>query len=181
MYVQAAMAAASMLSSHNQQKKQMAAAANDAKLQRAKLEQARLRQAGDYAINTQRLREAAQKRDIQIESQRIKAESKIDEAFAGSGISGTSVDELDNEINAEVSKNKYEGTKALDQQLSDTARSDQHKAQDINAQAMNIGASAKSGGFLEQAMTGAQGFSAGAQLNSVGGDINASINKALGL
>lgn len=122
MWVMAGMAVASMYSSHSQRKAQMKAKAADARLQRARLERARVRSTEDYVANSQRAREATQKREVQIESNRLDAESKIDETFAGSGISGTSVSELDNELNATVQRNKLDNKKALDDQLSDLSR-----------------------------------------------------------
>lgn len=175
MYVQGAMAAASMLSANSKQKAAMKAAVEDAKLQRAKLERARTRQAGDFATNTQRAREAAQRREIQIESQRVAADSKIEETFAGSGISGTSVDELDNEINAQVDKNKQESRKALDQNLADQQRADRNFGEDTAVQATNIGAAPEGGGVMEQLQAGASGFATGAAL--VGGVKSATASK----
>lgn len=122
MWVMAGMAVASMYSSHSQRKAQMKAKAADARLQRARLERARVRSTEDYVANSQRAREATQKREVQIESNRLDAESKIDETFAGSGISGTSVSELDNELNATVQRNKLDNKKALDDQLGDLSR-----------------------------------------------------------
>ena len=166
MYVQAAMAAASMISAHSKRKKMVAAAVEDAKLQRAKLEQARVRQAGDFAINKQRARESAQRREIQIEHSRLNAESKIDETFSGSGISGTSVDELDNEINSAVAQNKQENKKALDQNLADQYRANRQQTSDVSAKARDIGVIPEGGGLIEGLQAGVAGYEQGSQLVS---------------
>lgn len=163
-FLMAGMAVASMVQANSQKNKAMKAAAADIELQRAKMERARLRAAGDLATNTQRAREASQKREIEIERNRVKAESKVDETFAGSGISGTSVDELDNELNAEVSQNKVDNKKALDQNLSDQFRGARQGAEDDFAQSSQIGAGAPKGSsFIDQAIAGAQGAAQGAE------------------
>ncbi len=117
-----AMAAASLLASHSQRKAQMAAKVADAKLQRARLERARVGATDSYQTNSQRARQATQAREVAIEESRLQAESKLDSTFAGSGISGTSVNELDNELDAQVAKNKIENRQALDAQLSDMTK-----------------------------------------------------------
>ena len=169
-----AMAAASMLSAHSKKKKEMQAAVNNAKLQRAKLKQARVDQAGDFATNTQRMRQASQKRDIAIEENALRAEAGLESAFAGGGISGTSVDELDSELSASVSKNKFENKQALDTQLSDAQKQNTRANENINSQAADIGAGAPTGGgFGEALAAGASGF-------QQGGDLASGINKAVG-
>jgi|TARA_Y100000034_G_scaffold130720_2_gene189857 hypothetical protein len=169
-----AMAAASMISSHSQRQKQLKAAVQNAKLQRAKLNRARARQAGDFATNAQRAREATQAREIQMEENALKGESSLQEAFAGSGISGTSVSELENELDTQVAKNKVQNKKALDQQLGDMYRQNLQKTEDINAQSTNIGAIPEGDSPLDQ-ITGAIGA-----YNATEG-INSDINKLLGL
>lgn len=118
----AAMAAASLLSAHSQRKAEMKAKVADAKLQRARLEKARTRSTEDYVANSQRAREATQNREVQIEENRLDAEANRTSAFAGSGISGTSISEIDAEIETEATRNKMENRKALDQQLSDISK-----------------------------------------------------------
>ena len=85
------MAAASLIQSNEQRKAQMKAKAADARLQRAKLERARMRATEDYVANTQRTREAAQQREFQIEENRLDSEAAVDATFADSGISGQSI------------------------------------------------------------------------------------------
>jgi len=91
----AAMAVGSLLSSNSARNAQMKAQAADAKLQRARAQTSRIRGKDSFSTNTSRARKAAQKREVNIEKNRVQAESKFDETFAGSGISGTSVNELD--------------------------------------------------------------------------------------
>lgn len=138
----ATMAIGSLLSSNSQRNAKMKAQAADAKLQRARLEVARTRTTDAFSTNTSRAIQSSQKRDVAIERSRINAESKIDETFAGSGISGTSVDELDNEIGAAVSNNKYENQSALDRQLSDDTKSFSDSMSDTNAQSKSINTTA---------------------------------------
>ena len=185
MWIQGGMAVMSMMNAQRQRTAQIKAAVADAKLQRAQLERARLRQAGDFATNTQRMREATQRQEIEIEKNRIQAESRLETTFAGSGISGTSVDELDNEINAEVERDKYANKKALDQNLADQYRSYSQGTQDINANAQNIAAPIGGGGMFERLSAGLSGAAAGQQLVSglreSGYNPNAAISKGLGI
>ena len=161
--VMAAMAVGSLLSSHSQRKAQMRAKIADAKLQRARLEKARMRSTEDYVANSQRAREAAQSREIQIESNRLDAESKISETFAGSGISGQSISEIDNELNATAERNKIENKRALDQQLGDLSRNYTQTMTDTADQAASIDTTAvKSnliGDLTQAASAASQGFS----------------------
>lgn len=163
MALMAAMVVGSLLSSNAQRNAQMKAQAADAKLQRAKLEKARLRQADDYTVNSQRLREATQRREVEIESNRLDAESGFDEAFAGSGITGSTVDQMDAEINAAVVKNKKENLDSLDQQLGDMARNYQQGVDDINVQSKAINTTAPKqnvlGDIINAATTSAQAMS----------------------
>lgn len=165
MYFAAAMAVGSLISAHEQRNAQMKAKAADAKLQRAKLERARLRGTEDFVANSQRAREAAQKREIQIEENRITAESKIDTTFAGSGISGQSISELDKELEAAVQKNKFESRKALDTQLGDMTRNYSQSMEDSAFEAQGIDTTRVKGTFLGDTMTGAQGFSSGLSID----------------
>jgi len=141
-YLMAAMAIGSLLSGNSQRNAKMKAQAADIKLQRARNETARTRSIDTLSTNTSRMREASQKREIAIEKNRLNAESKFDETFAGSGISGTSVDEIDNEIDAEVAQNKNENLRALDRQLSDTTKSFKDQMEDVDANAANINTTA---------------------------------------
>lgn len=140
--VMATMAVASLMSSNSQRNASMKAQVADSKLQRAKMGLARTRGKEALSTNSQRLKEAAQRREVTIESNRVQAESKIDEVFAGSGISGTSVSELDSELNAAVTKNKYANTQALDTQLSDASKAYGDQLEDINLGAANINTTA---------------------------------------
>lgn len=149
--IMAAMAAASLLSSHSQRKSQMKAKAADARLQRARLEKARMRSTEDYVSNSQRAREAAQGREVQIEENRLQAESKVDETFAGSGISGQSVSDIDKELNASVEENKIQNKRALDRDLSDMARNYSQGMNDTADQAAAIDTTAVKGSFLGDA------------------------------
>lgn len=166
MYFAAAMAIGSMISAHEQRKAQMKAKAADAKLQRAKLERARMRSTEDFVANSQRAREASQKREIQIEENRVQAESKIDTTFAGSGISGQSVSELDKELETAVQKNKFENRKALDTQLSDLSKDYSDTMTDTAYEAQGIDTARVKGTFLGDALIGAQGFSSGLSISS---------------
>ena len=141
-YFMAAMAIGSLLSSNSARNAKMKAQAADAKLQLARSKRAKTRATDAFSTNTQRAREATQRREIQIESNRIDAESKIDETFAGSGISGTSVSELDRELSAEVGKNKIANKRALDEQLADSQKSYGEQLEDINSQTQNINTTA---------------------------------------
>ena len=138
----AAMAVGSLLSANSARNSQMKAQAADVKLQRARLQSARTRGKDTLSTNTSRMRKATQKREIAIESNRVQAESKFDETFAGSGISGASVNELDREINSSVEKNKYENIQALDDQLSDANKSYGDQLEDINSQSKGINTTA---------------------------------------
>lgn len=171
--IMAGMAAASLLSSHSKRKAQMKAKAADAKLQRARLEKARMRSTEDYVSNSQRAREAAQGREIQIEDNRIQAESKVAETFAGSGISGQSVSEIDNELNATVEENKIQNKRALDKTLRDTARNYSYGMNDTADQSASIDTTAVKGNFLADA---AGAVSAAAQ----GANIQSQISRGLG-
>lgn len=169
----AGMAAASLVSAHEQRKAQMKAKVGDAKLQRARLEKARTRASGDYATNSQRAREAAQSREIQIEENRLQAESAIDSTFAGSGIGGTSVNQLDDELEASAAKNKMQNKKALDTQLSDINKNYSNTMNDSSDQAASIDTTAVKGSFLNDAMGAA---SAAASVQS----LDAGLVSALG-
>ena len=155
-YVMAAMAVASMLSANSQRNAQMKAKAADAKLQRAKLERARMRATDDFVANTQRAREASQKREVQIESNRIDAESNVDVTFAGSGISGQSINEIDAELNASVVQNKLENKRALGQQLGDMYRNYGQTMEDTAIQGENIDTTGVKGSTLAD-LAGAAG------------------------
>jgi len=182
MFFAAAMAVGSLLSANSQRNAQMKAKTADAKLQRAKLERARLRSTEDYVANTQRAREAAQRREIQIEENKIDAESKMAESFAGSGIGGQSIDQLADELSASVSKNKFENREALDQQLGDMARNYSQTMNDSAEQAKSIDTTAVKGSFLEDAMGAAQAASTGANLDATkfGQATNGFLSKKLG-
>lgn len=183
MYVMAAMAVGSLLSSHSQRKAQMKAKAADARLQRARLEKARLRSTEDYVANSQRAREAAQNREIQIESNRLDAEAQVDATFAGSGISGTSVNEIDNELNATVERNKIENRNALEDQLGDLSRNYSQGMNDTADQSAAIDTTAVKGSFIGDVAQATQaaasvsglgaslmtGFSSGSSPRSTGG------------
>ena len=155
-YVMAAMAVASLASASSQRNASMKAQAADVRLQRAKMESARTRGKESLVENSSRMREAAQKREIAIESSRVQAESKIDETFAGSGISGASVGELDAEIDAAVTKNKYENMNALDTQLADANKSYGDQLSDINLNANNINTTAPKNDTFGNLMNAAQ-------------------------
>ena len=152
-FIMAAAALGSLLSSNSARNAKMKAQAADAKLQSARNERARTRSTDTFSKNTQRVKEASQRRDIEIESNRIDAESKIEETFAGSGISGTSVSELDRELSADVAKNKVANARALDQQLADTQKSYGEQIEDINIQAKNINTTAPKQDVLGDAVT----------------------------
>lgn len=157
----AAMAVGSLISSHQQRKAQMQAKVADAKLQRARLERARLRSTEDYVANSQRAREGAQAREIKIEENRLDAESRIDETFAGSGISGTSVSQLENELDAVVEKNKFQNRKSLDQELSGLGRNYRIGTEDINYQSESIDTTPVKTNLLSEAFNVAQGAASG--------------------
>lgn len=159
MYFAAAMAVGSMISANEQRNAQMKAKAADAKLQRAKLERARLRGTEDFVANSQRAREAAQKREIQIEENRIKAESRIDETFAGSGIGGQSISEIDKELESAVMKNKMENKRALDRQLGDLSKDYSDSMSDSAFESQGIDTARVKGAFFGDAATGAQAYS----------------------
>lgn len=165
-WVAAGMAVASMLAANNQRNAEMKAAAADAKLQRARMKQARTRLAGDYATNTQRMKEAALSREINLEKSRVDAESKMDQQFAGSGISGTSVNELDNDLNAMVAKSKIDNKRSLDESLTDAARSNLQTAEDMKFESRNIGSGPKGLSLGEQVSAGASGYKKGAEFTS---------------
>ncbi len=152
----ATMAVGSLLSANSARNAQMKAQVADSKLQRAKLESARIRSRDTFSTNTSRMREATQKREIQIEENRVQAESKLDEVFAGSGISGTSVNELDAELDAAVTKNKYENISALDRQLSDAEKSYGDQLEDINLQSKSINTTAPRNDVLGNLLGAAQ-------------------------
>lgn len=166
MYFAAAMAVGSMLASNSQRNAQMKAKVADAKLQRAKLERARLRTTEDYVANSQRAREAAQQREIQIESNRLDAESKVDTTFAGSGISGQSISEIDAELNASVVKNKIENKVGLEQQLGDISRNYSSNIEDTAEAASSIDTSRIKGNVLGELAVGASAFSSASQFGS---------------
>ncbi len=166
MWFAAAMAVGSMISANSARNDQMRAKAADAKLQRAKLERARTRATDDFVANKQRAREAAQKREVQMESNRINAESKVDTTFAGSGISGQSLDELDAELNASVVKNKIENKKALEQELGSLQRGFSHTMDDSAAQAQAIDTTAVEGSFLGDAATGMSAYAGASNFGS---------------
>lgn len=161
MYFAAAMAIGSMISAHEQRKAQMKAKAADAKLQRARLEQSRLRATEDYETNTQRAREAALQREAAIESRRLDAEAGIDKQFAGSGIGGQSVNEIDTEVAAAVAKDKFNNKKSLEVQLSDMARDYSLTMSDSASASQGIDTTRVKGTFLGDAMTGASAFGGG--------------------
>ena len=167
------MAVGSLLSSHSKRKAQMKAQAADANLQRAKLEMARTRQADDFTTNTQRMREAAQRRELEIEAGKLDAESGFDVAFAGSGISGSSVDEMDAEINAAVVKNKYENLEALDAQLSDMNRQYQQGTENLNMQAEGINTTKPATDVLGDVLKATSAAEKAPELAKLGGGIAA--------
>lgn len=137
----AASAVASLASSNSKRNAEMAAKAKDVELQRARLEKARVRSTDNLTETARRAREAAQQREIAIESSRIQAESKIEETFAGSGISGTSVDEFDNELNASIAKNKQENLDALSSQIGSAYRDYSDNIENVNEQAESVDSS----------------------------------------
>lgn len=151
-YVMAAMAVASLISANEGRNAQMKAKAADARLQRAKLKRARMRGTESFVENQQRAKEAALKREIQIEENRLNAESKVDTTFAGSGISGQSVNEIDAELNASVSKNKLENKRALDTTLSDAAKTYSDSISDSALQSEQIDTTRTKGNFLNDAL-----------------------------
>ena len=173
MWFAAAMAVGSLLSSNSQRNAQMKAKAADAKLQRAKLERARLRSTEDYVENSQRAREAAQQREVQIEENRLDSEAKMAETFAGSGISGQSISELDDELNASVMKNKLENKRALDTELADMARDYSQGMNDSAEQAKSIDTTAVKGSFLEDTMNAAQ---AAQSVSGISGGIDSALS-----
>lgn len=161
MWLAAGMAVASAMQSHSQRKAAMRAKVADAKLQRARLERARQRKTDDYVANSQKAREAAQDREVQIESNRIDAESRVDTTFAGSGISGQSLNDLDAELNASVVKNKIESKRALDDQLGALSRDYSQSMEDSAFESQGIDTTAVKGNFLSEVAGAAQGFSSG--------------------
>ena len=168
-YVMAAMAVASLISANEGRNAQMKAKAADARLQRAKLKRARMRGTESFVENQQRAKEAALKREIQIEENRLNAESKVDTTFAGSGISGQSVNEIDAELNASVSKNKLENKRALDTTLADTAKTYSDSISDSALQTEQIDTTRIKGSFLNDAL-GAVGAAASvAGIDKTGG------------
>lgn len=162
MYLMAGMAVASLISSHQQQKAQTAAMVADAKLQRARLQTARLRATEDYQTNSQRLKQAAQKREMQVEENRVKAGSQFKATFAGSGISGTSMNELDDEINTQAARNKIENRNALDQQLGDLTKNYVNTMNDSADAAASISTTAPSTDVIGN-IAGAAGAAASVQ------------------
>lgn len=141
-FFMAAMAIGSLLSSNSARNAKMKAQAADAKLQRARLETARTRST-DTLTSTERFaKKATQQREVQIEENRLDAESKVDEVFAGSGISGTSVNEIDAEIDADVSRSKQANLDVLDQQLSNANKTYSEQIEDTNNESKNINTTA---------------------------------------
>lgn len=161
MWIAAGMAVASALAANSQRNAQMRAKAADAKLQRARLERARKRKTDDYVANSQKAREAAQDREVQIESNRIDAESRIDTTFAASGISGQSLNDLDAELNASVVKNKIESKRALDDQLGALSRDYSQSMEDSAFESQGIDTTAVKGNFLSEVAGTASSFSQG--------------------
>lgn len=76
----------------------------DSKLQREKLKYIRERQSEAYNKNKTEINRSEFVNSVNIEKARLQAESDAKSAFAGSGISGTSVNEIDAEISAEAAK-----------------------------------------------------------------------------
>ncbi len=144
-YAAIAMAVVSLFSSSSKRKKANAAKVADAVLQRKRLEKARVRKTEDFVENSQRAKEATMKREIQIESNRLDAESKLAETFAGSGIGGTSVQAIDSELNNTVQKNKIENKEALDDQLGDLTRDFSRTMNDTADEAASIDTTAVKG------------------------------------
>lgn len=155
-YIMGGMAVASLISANSKRKAQMKAMIADAKLQRARLERARVSAAETYQTNSQRAREGAQEREINIEQSRLQAESKLASAFAGSGISGTSVNEIDDQIDTEVAQNKFQNKKQLDQNLSDQVRQFSNQMNDTALQAAAINTTPIKGNFFAD-LAGAAG------------------------
>ena len=178
-YLAAGMAIASMYSANKKKAAEIQSVANNAGLQRARMKEAATRRAGDFATNKQRAREMAQRAEINIEKQKLMAESKIAETFAGSGISGHSVSELEQEIDKEISEDKSNVKKGLDAKLADMYRQDRQAVSDQASQAEQIGSGAPSqGGVFEAAAAGLQGYAMGSQAETAFN--SSSLSKSLG-
>ena len=134
MLIMLAMAAASMIASKQQNDAQMKAKVADAKLQRQQLKLARIRASDDYQTNMSRAKQAAQGRELSIAENRVDAEARVDATFAGSGISGQSIDEIDSQIESKAANNRVQNRNSLDNQLSDATR---HYSQVMNDSAAN--------------------------------------------
>lgn len=148
----AAMAVMQSLSSKSAADKKMRMMVADAELQRRKLETARLSATEDYVANTQTVKQAAQKREIAIESNRLSAESNVATTFADSGIGGRSRSEIDDELDTTVSLNKYESRKKLDQELSSVTRDYTRTIEAAAQEADQINTTSQAASFGESAM-----------------------------
>lgn len=164
-FIAIAMAVAAVAGSMSKKKKAQEAAYKDGELKSKILNSARVRNVDDTEENKRRVIRATQARDIQIERDRIRGESKIDETFAGSGISGGSVDELDAELSAAVAQNKYENKRALDSEIGQLERKRNISEADITAQGTDIGTGPADNTLIENATTAYSGYQTGADIS----------------
>lgn len=91
----------------------------DAELQRERLKYIRERQSEAYNKNKTEVNRSEFVNAVNIEKARLQAESDAKASFAGSGISGTSVDELDAEISSEAAKAHNENIRVSEATKSD--------------------------------------------------------------
>lgn len=86
--------------------------------------------------NKESIKQNKFKNDVLIEESKLAAQDAFSQAFAGSGVTGRSVDVLEAQISSDVSKahtdNQQQATKTQDRQFLGLMRQSQSNVQDIN-------------------------------------------------
>jgi len=158
------MVLASMFSAFSNQEASQAMKVADAKLQREQLRLARIRASDDYQTNMSRAKQAAGARTMQIQENRLDARAQADATFADSGLSGGTIDEIDNQIESRAASNRVKNVNSLDAQLADQTKNFSHTMNDNASQTDNINTTYEGLSFLDTAMVGVQAGLSGAML-----------------
>lgn len=121
----------------------------DAKLQRAQANRNRGRLTDIYSRNTSRLSRATRRNDLKLTLRGLEQESNIAAGFAGSGLSGESVNDINTIVSRSVAEDKYMNKKMYQEQSEGLNLNYNTQMEDINLQASQIGAYKRPDALLE--------------------------------
>lgn len=148
-YAAGAKVALNLFITNLQRKAQLEAGVENAKLQRAQAQRNRARVSDVYSRNMYRLNQTTRRNDLLIGIAQEEAESGVATGFAGSGLSGSSVEDINSIVMRSAAQERFTNRRNYEQQSEELNLNYKNTMEDINLNASQIGARAKENPWLD--------------------------------